>query len=691
MKRFLFVSLFLCLYVSTAAPLEWREYGPPGATVVSMSEGTSPGIVYAFGRDQVYRSQDSGQSWQAMPQPPMEQGDYLVDGVVFGVTQETILALRGSKGVVRWDAASELWLEANNGITPPTPPYGWQFSGVTVADVTSVRVFVGASTGLFTSDTLGDSWNAISVNYSLETISAATDGSLYIASGSSQLTRPRRLESDLSTVTDFIMRPGLPQNRVVYGTILPSPNNPSELLFVESVDNKAYYSGDRGETWTSPTSGQVPETATTPAWLNGKPVVFAGTSAYSLNTQTQTWSLLWTRPIPDTYGAIASGDNALLLWGLQTNVWRSTNEGATWASSSSGMSSSGNVRAVAVAESSVYAGLSTSGVWRTRDDGKTWDNAIEGIVADPYYGISVRSLAVNPSNANNLLVATEETAGTGSLYVTTNGGDSWSQVTWASTSIVNDILFLPTQPATVLAALVGDGIWRSTNSGSSWTKVIGLPDVNNATSFTQATGGRVFCGVIGGFDYPNDYYYSDNAGLNWTRGSGVGLVKSLAADATQPNRVMAGTGWWGSGSGMYFTTDNGANWNAVNTGLPVSWGETYPEADSLVSVDARSGEYYLVMGGAVYQTRNEGASWTEVSDSAPVRANVLSYAPRKQGTLFCGTSANGLWITQLLENNWDLNDDGVVNSTDLLIMSLNWGALEGYQAQDLLRLLGQRD
>jgi len=696
LKRYLIVVSVFCLWASLAGSLEWREFGPPGATLLNVVRGT--GWVYAFGRDQVYKSNDAGLTWQNMPQVPLVQGDYLVDGIVFGATEQAILAVRSSKGILRWDVASNSWIEVNQGITPPTPPYGWQFIGISAATPASTRAFAGVSTGLFYSDDFGDSWHKVSANYAFQGIVAAADGSVYYDSGSSQQTQPFRLESDLTTLTGFTMRPGLPQNRAIYGTIAPNPENPLELLFVESVDNKAYYSTDRGETWSSPALGTVPQGATSAGWLNGTPIVFSESSAYSLNKQTQTWSLLWTRPVADQYKVIAANANTLLLWGLQTNIWRSTNEGSTWASASSGMHSWGSVRAIAVAEEtprSIYVGLSTSGVWRTRDDGKTWSNAVDGIVADPYYGISVRTLEVNPANSEHLLVATEETGGTGSLYSTTNGGNLWSKVTWENTSIVNDLLFVPTQTNIVLAALVGNGIWRSINGGTTWTKIIGLPDVNNATTFTCEAGGRIFCGVIGGFDYPNDYYYSDNAGETWSRGAGAPLVKSFASDPTQPGRVMAGTGWWGSGSGLYFTANNGTEWNAANTGLPINWGGTYPEADSLIAIPGNAGGYCLAMGNGVYQTQNEGTSWTKITGSEPIQASVLAYSTRNQGTVFCGSSVNGLWYAQLVEPlptftptpqvSWDLNDDGVIDSLDLLLLSVDWGS--NFDTSDLLRLL----
>jgi PKD repeat protein len=122
----------------------------------------------------------------------------------------------------------------------------------------------------------------------------------------------------------------------------------------------------------------------------------------------------------------------------------------------------------------------------------------------------------------------------------------------------------PVQPATVYAGIDGQGVYRSPDSGSSWTHLT-LPGGANlrirALAPVRPAGSpatTLYAGSYGG-----GVYSSTDGGATW--GSCGTLpdqyVLSLAANSTAG--VYAGTE-----SGVYASTDGCSSWVAVNNGLP---------------------------------------------------------------------------------------------------------------------------
>lgn len=628
---------------------DWQEYGPPGGAVVSLISDSTREVFYAATPERIYRSFNAGQVWEAMPVMPNTSG--IKDAVLVGDSESGLMVCTNTDGVYRWDPASQSWLLKISGIDPAAP-YALQFFDLSVVSSISTRLFVGSSTGLYYSDNRGDQWHKINLpnenvspQYKLATqVEAAADGSVYVYTYT-----PIRIESDLVTTTFFVMKPGLPSTALSGATIWPNPANANELVM---LFNKIYYSQDRGENWSSPSLGQVPTSPVSVGWLSGKPTVFGVTSTCALERSSLTWARLWSRSIRTKYKAVerdaASGH--LLISSESRGLWRSDNMGQTWSFSSKGMNAYGHVYAVGVHPtdpSIVYAGMQTEGIWRTQDDGVTWEERNTGFDSDPAYSISIRSLAVDPAHPNHLLAGTETQAGTSAwLYQSQDSGLHWTKVTNGPTGLAFCIFFVPSNPGVILVGTGGDGIWRSPDDGATWSRVADKEIYRNVLDFAQEKGGRIFAALIGGFNPTNGYGYSDNTGAVWNVVE-ESASSSLAADPVQPGRVMRGTGWWDAGIGMLYTSNNGIQWNAANTGLPTRvYG--YDMSDCTLADPGHSGTYYTFLpGSGIFKTGNEGQNWTQVGTLT--EGNTLEFSNRKLGTLFAGRGHNGISYFQVGE------------------------------------------
>ena len=131
----------------------------------------------------------------------------------------------------------------------------------------------------------------------------------------------------------------------------------------------------------------------------------------------------------------------------------------------------------------MYAAGVTGGVWKTVNAGQNWTP-----VSDLIGNITVSSMVMEPGNPNVIYVGTGEGVygneydgdlssgdfrGAG-IFKTTNGGSSWTRVSGTDTVdfyYVNDIVVSTADKNRIYAA-TQTGIMRSTDGGTTWTKAL---------------------------------------------------------------------------------------------------------------------------------------------------------------------------------------------------------------------------
>jgi hypothetical protein len=164
--------------------------------------------------------------------------------------------------------------------------------------------------------------------------------------------------------------------------------------------------------------------------------------------------------------AVDSRNPAHVLCGAANGgIWESSDRGASWAPRTDYQATTavGAVTFDPTNPSVVYCGTGEGNWWswlgvgilRSTDGGSTWGT----LCTAPFVGQGFYDLLVDPANANHLIAAT-----TGGLYVSTDGGVTWTQrrsaTTWALALGSGELLAAST-----------DGVWRSTDGGTTWSGV----------------------------------------------------------------------------------------------------------------------------------------------------------------------------------------------------------------------------
>ena len=264
-----------------------------------------------------------------------------------------------------------------------------------------------------------------------------------------------------------------------------------------------------------------------------------------------------------------------------------------------------------------YLGGADGGVWRTRDAGITWQPLF-----DDQGSASIGALAIAPSDPNVIW------AGTGQIH------QRWDIVD-------------------------GDGVYRSTDGGATWTHV-GLEatrhigalwvDPRDAEVAVVAALGHVF-----GANPERGLFRTEDGGATWShvleRGPEIGAAH-LAADPDLPDTLYASL-WqvlrhpWldyfqptvGPGSGIVVSTDGGRSWRAVGgAGLPA--GDVGRIALAVAPGTGARRVYATVQaasGGGLYRSDDGGASWTMVNGDASLASSYINNVyvdPRDPGALW---------------------------------------------------------
>jgi photosystem II stability/assembly factor-like uncharacterized protein len=250
-----------------------------------------------------------------------------------------------------------------------------------------------------------------------------------------------------------------------------------------------------------------------------------------------------------------------------------------------------------------YFGATGGGLWKTTDGGQTWEPVTDGKIGSS----SVGAVEVCQSNPDVVYIGTGESQLRGNIQA-------------------------------------GDGVYRSTDAGKTWTHV-GLREARNVGRIrVHPTDCNVaYAAAFGHYSEENPergIYKTTDGGATWTRvlyrdprSGGV----DISIDPQNPEIVYAalweawrkqwGMSSGGPGSGLFRSTDGGATWTELTrmpgmpaTGLVGKIGVSVSAADptrvfAIVEHDS----------GGVFRSDDRGDTWTRVNTERKLRQRAFYY------------------------------------------------------------------
>lgn len=247
-----------------------------------------------------------------------------------------------------------------------------------------------------------------------------------------------------------------------------------------------------------------------------------------------------------------------------------------------------------------YFGATGGGVWRTDDGGLSWRN-----ISDGYFKTgSIGAIAVADSDPNVIYVGTGESCPRGNVshgdgvYKSTDGGRTWTNVGLRDTRHIARIRIHPQNPDLVYVAALGHifgpnserGVFRSKDGGKTWEKVLFVDDKTGAIDLSMdPTNPRI-------------------------------LYAAFWQVVRQPWTLVSG----GPGSGLYKTTDGGDTWTKLTTGLPQGIKGRIGVAVSPANPD-RVWALIEAEDGGVYRSDDGGRRWRVMNKERKLRQRAWYY------------------------------------------------------------------
>ena len=238
-----------------------------------------------------------------------------------------------------------------------------------------------------------------------------------------------------------------------------------------------------------------------------------------------------------------------------------------------------------------YVATGSSGVWKTENSGTTWKP-----IFDREASYSTGCVTIDPNDNSIIWIGTGENVGGrhvaygDGVYKSTNGGKSWTNMGLKKSEHISKIIVHPNNSDIVWVASQGPlwssggerGLYKTIDGGKNWKKILGG---NEWTGVTEL--------VIDPRN-PNNLYAA-----TWQR-----------------HRTVAALMGGGPDSGLHRSIDGGETWEKLKTGLPNSNIGKIGLAISPQKPDVLYAALELERTkGAVYKSEDRGSSWTKMSNT----------------------------------------------------------------------------
>lgn len=334
-----------------------------------------------------------------------------------------------------------------------------------------------------------------------------------------------------------------------------------------------------------------------------------------------------------------------------------------------------DIEAIPGRPSTIFVGTAGGGVFRTTNNGTTWAPVFDR----DGRSTSIGDIAIAPSDPGIVWVGTGEpnnrqssTWGDG-IYRSLDGGETWTHMGLKETHHIGRVVIHPRNPNTVFVAALGHlwgpnddrGVYRTTDGGTTWKKVLAGNNVTGAVDVALDPDGRTVYaamyqrqrrgfGFVGGGP-GSGLFRSRDGGDTWeplTNGLPVGVKGriGIAIAPSQPNTVYAIVE--AKAGGVFRSDDKGSTWTRQSSLNP------RPMYYSQVRVDPQHPDRVWVLGTYVHKSIDGGKTFT--TDSTGDRIHVDHHAlwlnPNDGNHMMLGNDG-GLYFTYDGAKNWDFIDN----------------------------------
>ncbi len=667
------LKTFLLLAAAAAAPLSgasWVSKGPFGGSAQNIAIDPSDHRILLAGTRSalLYRSEDAGQSWNALPFPhlyhvsiysvaidPTQPGLYWI-----GVAAETRRAGDTSAGLYRSLDAGQTWTQVEG-------MKGRSVYALAVWPSSNQVIAAGTDEGVWRSLDGGASWSRISAESN----------------------------SEMQAIMSLAFHPA---NR--------------DILYA-GTPHLPWKTSDGGASWNPVHDGMIDDSDVFSIHVDSSRPdrVFASACSgiYCSRNGGALWSKLQGIPKTDRRTHVIAEDPLhpdTLYAGTTVGLWKSTDAGVSWIKKSDH-----NINGLAVDPTdgkTLYLATDSGGIVKSTDGGDTYHAINQGFV-----NRTITSFELSGTAPRVFFASTTYDGDFGGMFRSDDDAGTWALLATHQRLLDENLISLAVSPANPLLiwAASFDGMLKSSDGGRTWSrprcfferpappavrsprrgapvrraalpplKPFPAPGVRvvairywthgSTSSLVAATSAGLFLSGDNGVYWrplpvqpaseppvlavylppapssealavltTSGLFVSADAGASWSRSDLPGrpdTVYDLSLHPSDPQQALAATS-----SGLFRTTDGGHSWSACRKGLPLNGWFNSVAFDSLDASRVFAAEV-----DRIYLSEDGGAVWRRLSgdglDQVWIRALLPGAAP--SGGLLVVTKSRGVFV-----------------------------------------------
>jgi|GEM_PF-435669 len=352
-------------------------------------------------------------------------------------------------------------------------------------------------------------------------------------------------------------------------------------------------------------------------------------------------------------------------------LWKTTDEGENWEVLTDHLPVLG-VSAIAIHPTNtniIYIGTGDKdasdnysiGVLKSTDGGYTWE--VTGLDWSIGQNRTISKLLIDPVNPDILFAAS-----TSGIYKTIDAGETWYNV---QSGDIDDMEFKPGDPSIVYA--VTQKFYKSTDGGESFTQITGVPTSSRAqVAVTDANPEYVYF-----FSYQSGIYRSEDSGSSFSQRS------------TEPNQ--GSQGWYDLAFAVSHENAEEVHVGEINTWRSLNgaqtwtkttdwqWGNSlgYTHCD-IHEMVFYGGTLYVGSDGLVSKSTDAGSTWTNFTEGVSIRQFYrIGGSKTNPYKLMGGSQDNGTSVyTDDYWHEW-LGADGMECAIDHTNENIVYGTSQG--------------
>jgi photosystem II stability/assembly factor-like uncharacterized protein len=238
----------------------------------------------------------------------------------------------------------------------------------------------------------------------------------------------------------------------------------------------------------------------------------------------------------------------------------------------------------------LYLGTTNSWLYESQDAGATWHRLAK---LDPEDGYVLDSIVVDSTNALNLYVGAWKDSSGGGLWISHDGGHTWTAVASLKGQPVHALVQAPSDSHTLFVGTL-EGVYRSSDGGVTWARIS-----------------------------PED-------------SKEIHEIESLAVDPHNADILYAGT--WHL---PWKTVDGGKSWSNIKKGVIVD-----SDVFSIIVDPDKPRVVYMSACSGIYKSDNGGELFRKIQGipTEARRTRVLMQDPENREIVYAGTT-EGLYKT----------------------------------------------